>query len=720
MKVMSQTNLISPTMYCPAVGRQASGHGELRCLRRAAALLALALLALDVTAGRAQQAPLQLQNNTGLPAIDASPGHPAAGFADYDNDGKLDLLVQNLSGSVTNQSLFRNNGNGTFSPVPTPSLWGYGNLPVSWVDVDNDGNLDFVYGERLFHNEGNGTFTVVPNFQLPNPGGIAENCDVLAWTDFDHDGRQDFFYVTNYHTLGTNSYSVQLYRNLGTNTFQPVWGASLGVPLTIACADMDNDGWEDLVLSDENSFIEIWHNNRGDPLRPPFSLVSSNAVPAAAVFSIFDYDNDGLLDIAVSDGNGGLILLHNLGNNAFQQLTASTGGSVGFALFAGDFDNDGRTDLLAAGGIDTFALLHNVGGGNFTTQPIALTNLLFQDWPVRATLGDYNNDGRLDVYLDFYGETNLLFLNTTAVSNTPPTAPTGLAAVPYTNAVSLTWNAASDAQTPSAGLSYALRVGTAPGLADVVNPSANLVTGWRRLPRRGPIQTTFYTLTNLPPGVYYWSVQAIDTGLAGGPFAAESVFAIPGLGMRPPYAFNVTSNSAILRGWGLPGGAPASAYFEWGTNVDFGNQTGLQSLGSGTNFVPFQAILTGLQPNQLYYFRAFVVNGSFQQASTRNTFYTDSTIVIGDTNWDGRIDSNEAGAILSSYFSGASVVLTNPAVLGGGAFQFGLGDLPTWPFQVQASSDLLTWSNLPPNGRTIYQFIDPAGTNSPPRYYRLR
>jgi hypothetical protein len=106
--------------------------------------------------------------------------------------------------------------------------------------------------------------------------------------------------------------------------------------------------------------------------------------------------------------------------------------------------------------------------------------------------------------------------------------------------------------------------------------------------------------------------------------------------------------------------------------------------------------------------------------SPDNLLYTDPSILIGDTNGTGVITAPEAGTVLSNYFSGSSVVLTNPATLGGSNFIFGLAEIPGWSFTVQASTNLLTWTNLPTVATPFYEFNDPQETNSPERYYRLR
>ena len=90
----------------------------------------------------------------------------------------------------------------------------------------------------------------------------------------------------------------------------------------------------------------------------------------------------------------------------------------------------------------------------------------------------------------------------------------------------LSWNAATDAETPSAGLSYNLRVGTALADGNVVNPESES-DGFRLLPALGNVQLGTNAFLNLQPGTYYWSVQAVDAAFAGGPFAAETSFAIP-------------------------------------------------------------------------------------------------------------------------------------------------------------------------------------------------
>jgi hypothetical protein len=92
--------------------------------------------------------------------------------------------------------------------------------------------------------------------------------------------------------------------------------------------------------------------------------------------------------------------------------------------------------------------------------------------------------------------------------------------------VELRWRAATDAQTPAPGLSYNVVVGTNAGGISVLSPQANLSDGWRRLPALGGVQLDTNATLALPPGTYFWAVQAVDSAWAGGPFAEGGSFVV--------------------------------------------------------------------------------------------------------------------------------------------------------------------------------------------------
>ena len=155
------------------------------------------------------------------------------------------------------------------------------------------------------------------------------------------------------------------------------------------------------------------------------------------------------------------------------------------------------------------------------------------------------------------GAASQILRNAGPVSNTVGPAPTGLRAAINGSTVQFSWNAGSDAETPAAGLTYNLRVGTTPGGSDVLSPNSDPVTGFRRLPQFGNAwERLSTTLTNLTNGFYYWSVQSVDTGLAGSPFAPEQKLAvgflyITGFDQEPAGGFQVHFNAGAGLGYTL-------------------------------------------------------------------------------------------------------------------------------------------------------------------------
>ena len=171
----------------------------------------------------------------------------------------------------------------------------------------------------------------------------------------------------------------------------------------------------------------------------------------------------------------------------------------------------------------------------FTNTPI--TGLPGADFSSVAW-GDYDNDGRLDFPLTGLGAAGTgisqLWRNSFSASNSPPSAPTGLTSVPHgANSVTLSWNPALDAQTPTNGLSYNLVLATNANAVNLASPHADLANGFRRVVRLGAVNdgtnaSLSYTFTNLPYAAqYFWSVQALDTAFAGGPFAPAQSFVLP-------------------------------------------------------------------------------------------------------------------------------------------------------------------------------------------------
>ena len=311
----------------------------------------------------------------------------------------------------------------------------------------------------------------------------------------------------------------------------------------MAWGDYDNDGRLDILLTGITNLnygipgvAEVWRNTGSG-----FTNINAGLPGFWFGSSAWgDYDNDGRLDILLSgstnsDFLGVTELWRNTGSG-FTNLSTGLPGNMGPVVW-GDFDNDGRSDIAFVGS----DLTSPGTAGIWRNTPNGFTNLPGTGLPSTGAFGsvawgDYDNDGRLDLLVtgatgyDINGYPDgiitQVWRNLTPISNTPPTAPTGLSATVSGANIVFSWSAASDAQTPAGGLTYNLRIGTTPGGGDIMGPMS-AASGLRRLPQMGNMQHTLsHTISGLPLGQsLYWSVQAVDNAFAGSPFAPEQSFA---------------------------------------------------------------------------------------------------------------------------------------------------------------------------------------------------
>jgi hypothetical protein len=336
----------------------------------------------------------------------------------------------------------------------------------------------------LFHNQGDGTFTDVhPNLPGFDCGDIFFGQCSAEWGDFDNDSDLDLL------ILGATTNGLPLtkiLRNDGNNVFTQI---AAGLPALRSggarWGDYDNDGFLDIALTGTdatttNLVTRIYHNNQNGTFSD-IGAPLTNVLYGSLLW--LDFDNDGYSDLAASGHVGQYgrfqAIYRNNRNGTFSLLTTNFLGVENGAVTCADIDNDGDLDVFIAGSICT------VGCGGVQL---------------------YRNNGP---------------------TNTPPSAPTNIVAtlLPDNN-VRLSWARASDAQTPQAGLSYDLRVGTSPGGAQVMYPAADVTTGKRRSPQPGGMHTNTWLLKDVPKGSFYWAVQSIDTAFAGSAFSTEGTFTI--------------------------------------------------------------------------------------------------------------------------------------------------------------------------------------------------
>jgi hypothetical protein len=503
------------------------------------------------------------EQDPGLPKS----ANPCVVWGDYDSDGDLDLLVAGVGKQdVAFTTLYNNNGAGIFTNSGIV-LVGLSRATAAWGDFDNDGDLDLamtgltsaqVAAARIYRNDG-ASFTQVPG-SFP-----AVFAGTVSWVDYDGDGDLDLLVNGVAGTTPGSAALTRLFRNDGggfTSVAHPFPDCYLGA---VAWGDYDNDGDFDVVIAGTSSagalVASLWRNDGG-----VFTDAGANLPGMDLGFAAWgDYDNDGDLDLLFGGNSNAGILTRIYRNDGGTLVEANAGLQplLWSSAAWGDYDNDGDLDCMVVG-YDAVAqvkrsILYRNQEGAFIDSGATFHNVFLGT----TSWADYDKDGDLDLLVagNEDGQDILsLYRNNNAVANTPPLAPTNLTANVLGTTIEFSWNAASDAQTVAAALSYNLRVGTTPGGAEIVAAQSSSA-GYRRLPEMGNVQLGLTArLGHLKPATnYFWSVQAVDAGFAGSPFATEGSFTV--LADPPVFVSIAVNGPASLRAtWR---GTPGSAYQVW-------------------------------------------------------------------------------------------------------------------------------------------------------------
>jgi len=400
-----------------------------------------------------ERAGIQFVHNCGDGKMDNIVEGTGAGgmLFDYDGDGWLDIYLVNgrwhpdfsdnrgrhLRGKLFNK-LYRNNRDGTFTDVTAKAgVAGKGfACGASAADYDGDGDLDLYvlcYGPNEFYrNNGDGTFT-----DISEKSGLADPRWSLqaVWFDYNGDGRLDVF-VANYLEYdkgafrafyaptgypGPLSYHGQpdgLYRNNGDGTFTDVTkeagvfnpeGRGMGATV----ADFDNDGRLDILVTNDAMANDFFHNTgKGTFVEEamPRGIAFGEAGQGVSHMgpAVGDVDRDGRLDVFIPDMDYSCLLMNR--GDFFEDRTAAAGLTVicgqyiGWGAILFDYDNDGYVDVYVANGDahkefpDEAVLVRNDGKGNFVDVAKQSGDYFHHKYVSRgATWGDIDNDGDLDL-----------------------------------------------------------------------------------------------------------------------------------------------------------------------------------------------------------------------------------------------------------------------------------------------------------------------------------
>lgn len=369
---------------------------------------------------------------------------------DFDDDGLLDLAVSSFDPTQP-LDLYRNTGTGTFEAVShlSPQLdQQLGGLVCIQTDYDNDGRMDILVPRgawlrkpirpSLLRNEGNFRFTDVTE----DAGLIAPvNSNAAAWADYDNDGFVDLFICCEkqahrlYRNLGNGKFEERA-SEAGLTTFQEEFGKGC------TWIDYDNDDYPDLFINYLAGTAQLFHNDRNGSFTNVSSELGIQGPQKGFSCWTFDYDNDGWLDIfatcydsTLADIVNGITgkphncysnrLYRNLEGKRFQDVTKEVGLDMVFATMGsnyGDLDNDGFLDFYLGTGAPDLSLLipnrmfKNVAGKEFVEISGAAGVGHLQKGHGVA-IGDWDRDGNVDIFIEMGGAVdgdkfhNILFQN---------------------------------------------------------------------------------------------------------------------------------------------------------------------------------------------------------------------------------------------------------------------------------------------------------------------
>ena len=338
---------------------------------------------------------------------------PTVVWGDYDNDGNLDLYVTQ-TGNAMEDVFCRNNGDGTFTDVTNGAGLGKntGSSLAGFLDYDNDGYTDLYTRHHInneshilfYHNNGNGTFT-----DITEDTGIKVLPGVTyggGFGDYNNDGFLDMYFTRLWRPN-------VFYQNNGDGTFTDVTNrAGLGLggaggSWNFTSGDYDNDGDLDIYLpggtGDKAGPASLCGNNGDGTFTDMAKKAGVNDNRDGRCSAFFDYDNDGDLDLYTLSATGSTNRLYrNNGDGTFTDVAWEAGvfiPSNSERLTVGDYDNDGYMDIFVMPWNGARILYHNNGDGTFTDVAVEAGVNAQMGAAGGCAFADYDNDGDIDLYV---------------------------------------------------------------------------------------------------------------------------------------------------------------------------------------------------------------------------------------------------------------------------------------------------------------------------------
>jgi len=426
------------------------------------------------------QSGIQWTHTAGKSANKHLPETSGAGcaFIDFDQDGWMDCYLVNSGKSdfyspakPLRTALYRNNRDGTFTDV-TPQAGvaggGYG-MGVAVGDYNGDGYPDLYvtqFGRNILYlNNGDGTFTDVTEKAGVGAAGWSSSA---VWFDYDNDGKLDLF-VCQFAEFdpsvgcGTDAAGVRhyciprifkprpswLFHNNGDGTFTDVSKSSgiaehLGKAWGVVATDLNGDGRMDLFVSNDTVANFLYLNRGGGKfeesgLSADVAYSADGRARSGMGVDSADFNQDGHMDLFVSNIDQEIFSLYqNAGDGSFEDVSMPMGIGMSTRWMSGwgmkflDYDNDGNLDLILANGFpddlidqisstvkwkEPLLLFHN-DGNRFRDVSAESGPVFARDFPARGlAVGDFNNDGAVDVLISNNDAPPLLLRNNVGKQN---------------------------------------------------------------------------------------------------------------------------------------------------------------------------------------------------------------------------------------------------------------------------------------------------------------